>query len=456
MFTHAPPIGCGLRTVPGVHVRATNAYLDQNHDSTRWLRLMQETPEIVVWFSAHYHLGHGYPDSQTTRWGTSFFITGVHGSATRDGERLSRIMDISEQAIRVMTLDHRQGTILPKADWEFSGTLGDLFGKKQKLLSETVQAPASEVALPTCLKVCPLGDGQPLVNGTTHLGGDRWMVAADDGYVWECDVSSEAVLGTLHLGSAVSGLSSGREQTAYVADNKLYWTTNDDLWRFSREPVDMKSKPYFNLENGATAIAFDGGGLLWIAIGSGLYVANLEKTDNASSAMPQMKLVHTFPEPIARLKADGNRLAASSDDGTLYMLEDGAWRALERRVIGWDLSGMEYAALVEENGNYYISYRTESASGKTLCKLAAGRKDAEQTQIVCLGGGFILLNDAGATHLWNVPANSCTIIPTKTKVVSISALRADQQSPEKKRFALTAASDGGYVRPQLQLWQYSF
>lgn len=117
VFTHAPPAGAGLRTVPRVHVRATNAYLDQNHRYGRWMPLVRRHPHIRLWFSAHYHLGHDDPDSQTQRHGTTFFMTGVHGSCTRDGTRQSRVIDLDEAGVRVSTLDHVGRRLREPPDW---------------------------------------------------------------------------------------------------------------------------------------------------------------------------------------------------------------------------------------------------------------------------------------------------------------------------------------------------
>ncbi|WP_187375187.1 metallophosphoesterase family protein, partial [Paenibacillus antibioticophila] len=127
-FTHAPPIGSGLRTVPRVHVRSTNAYLDQNHDPYRWLELVRSFPEIVMWFSAHYHLSQGYVNSHTLIQGTHFFLTGVHSSCTRDGKRQSRVIDIHPAGLSVRTLDHIERRITEEGTFAWKGSPGTLMG----------------------------------------------------------------------------------------------------------------------------------------------------------------------------------------------------------------------------------------------------------------------------------------------------------------------------------------
>ena len=114
MLTHAPIMGCGLRTVPVVHVRAANAYMDQSTDPLRWIKLT-ECPEIIMWLSAHYHLSHQYPDSLVERNGVVYALTGVHGSVTRDGNRQSRILDINDDKIELRTLDHIERKVIEKS-----------------------------------------------------------------------------------------------------------------------------------------------------------------------------------------------------------------------------------------------------------------------------------------------------------------------------------------------------
>ncbi|WP_197035560.1 metallophosphoesterase [Paenibacillus sp. UNC451MF] len=448
MFTHAPPIGCGLRTVPGVHVRATNAYLDQNHDPMRWFQLFRNTPEIVVWFSAHYHLGHGYPDSSTNRLGTTFFTTGVHGSATRDGDRLSRVMDISENGIQVRTLDHRQRLLLPAADWKSTGPLGVLVSEKNKALSKEGGVPTNDNTPLTCVEICQLGDGEPLAQGIAHIGGDRWLVAANDGYLWEASVSADAILGTLHIGSPVDSVSVGREEAAYTADNRLFWVDIQDIWRFARENPDRRNKEFIEFENGITSITYDEEGLLWAASGCELFA--IDTKDNESVHMKRKTCVHTFPERISRLMAYGKGLAVHTHSGALYSFINGQISLLEQDIICWDMEGTESAALINEGDNYYLTYHNAAALSKHPVHLKGGQNGAEKTQIVCLGGGYVLLHDAGVASLWNMAANVCCTVETKLKVM---ALMKDK-NPEKKRFALAVAASGPHIRPQLQLWQY--
>ncbi len=186
-FTHAPPIGCGLRTVPAVHVRSTNAYLDQNHDVYRWQTLYRENAEFVMWFSAHYHLGHDHHNSMTDICGTRFFQTQIHGLQTRDETRASRVLDITPDSITVSTLDHITRKLTEKSQWHFDGSATRLMEEKKLKIQNGCQAESqftlSAEALPGCLQA---------------LSADRFLAGTVDGFLWEVEPSTRSILGTLH------------------------------------------------------------------------------------------------------------------------------------------------------------------------------------------------------------------------------------------------------------------
>lgn len=63
VFTHAPPMGSGLRVVQNVHIKNGCAWL--NHSSGEeerrvFLRLCKENHCIKAWFSGHFHLSHNF------------------------------------------------------------------------------------------------------------------------------------------------------------------------------------------------------------------------------------------------------------------------------------------------------------------------------------------------------------------------------------------------------------
>jgi hypothetical protein len=248
-FTHAPPISSGLLTVPDVHVRATNAFLDQNHNPYRWVRLFQEFPEVVLWFSAHYHLGHMHPGSTSERLGTVFFMNGVHSNVTRDGDRQSRVIDITPELIQIKTFDHNKRDLLDRVDWEYKGNLSELVKQKKHeikaYLAEDTSGnhristyPPSLIDENLPIKVTDdfvTGKGNVIPKGLVYAN-NRIFAATDNGYLWEIDMQYREALGTLHYnepplkGIAVTGNLMWR-----IWDNKIAVSDLTDPFRFKRE-----------------------------------------------------------------------------------------------------------------------------------------------------------------------------------------------------------------------------
>ena len=258
VFSHAPPIGCGLRTVPGVHVRATNAYLDQNHDPYRWQRWMKEFPEIVLWFSAHYHLSHHYEDAHTVRHGVHFFTTGVHGNGSRDGFRQSRVIDVDERGgVSVRTLDHGLGALMDVGAWA-SGV--PLHGLMQEKLFRRVAS-------------CRVGTGSARRNGLLALPGERFVVPSEDGYAWEALPELEAVLGTLHVKAPVSALAFSGALIWSAWGRELGASPADRPERFARVAAGGAPVVRAELDAEAVCLAAAPDGAAWVADGSALLLA---------------------------------------------------------------------------------------------------------------------------------------------------------------------------------------
>lgn len=56
VFTHAPPMGCGLKVVEDVHVKNRCAFLNHSDRPQRFIKLVEQHPNIKLWFSGHFHL----------------------------------------------------------------------------------------------------------------------------------------------------------------------------------------------------------------------------------------------------------------------------------------------------------------------------------------------------------------------------------------------------------------
>jgi len=106
LFSHAPPAGCGLKVINSVHVKNRCAWLNHSSDPLEFMRLVDEFPQIRLWFSGHFHLSHNYNDSIVGQGATAFVQTGVIGECNRDGLRQSRVLQMDHQGYRILTVDH--------------------------------------------------------------------------------------------------------------------------------------------------------------------------------------------------------------------------------------------------------------------------------------------------------------------------------------------------------------
>ena len=109
IFSHAPILGSGLRVLQSIHLCCPNAWLNHTDEPERFIALVEEHPQIKLWFSAHIHLGQRYADT-TTRVGDCTFVhTGVIGPVSRDGFRHSRLVEFDGQGFALSTVDHTRG-----------------------------------------------------------------------------------------------------------------------------------------------------------------------------------------------------------------------------------------------------------------------------------------------------------------------------------------------------------
>lgn len=64
VFSHAPPMGSGLRVLQENHVVNGCCWLNHSAKSAgRFISIVRQNPSIKAWFSGHFHLGQDYEDS---------------------------------------------------------------------------------------------------------------------------------------------------------------------------------------------------------------------------------------------------------------------------------------------------------------------------------------------------------------------------------------------------------
>ncbi|MBW4084313.1 metallophosphoesterase [Paenibacillus sp. S150] len=388
-FTHAPPIGCGLRTVPRVHVRSTNAYLDQNHDPYRWLELVRAFPEIVMWFSAHYHLSHAYTNSHTEVHGTHFFLTGVHSSCTRDGKRQSRILELDSGGVSVRTLDHSSRQITPEGSFEWQGRPGGMaeIPAKPSGVSQGAPQDLSAAAAPAVrlIRECPVGEAPSVPYGVVSLPHNRYLVGTGDGFSWEAEPDTSAVLGTLHLGPPLRSITATAGICWLAWDRSLGYSDLSSPWRFVRLEKGIWPEAFHTFAQPVEALAPKGDGTVWAAAGGWLWEAS--PAENGLKLEPAIPL----PESCRQLTAADGQAWVVGQSGTLYHWTASAGKlvAVRGQVAAWDVREGETAAVIAAADHYEVEI-----SGKKVSRyLLPGIPDpAGPAQILALGqGAFVVV-----------------------------------------------------------------
>jgi len=124
VFTHAPPIGSGLRVLQENHV--VNGCCWLNHSggkaTVKFIELVRKHRCIKAWFSGHFHLGQDYQDSITmptippelgpypNRGSCVFAQTSVMRAGTsRDTRQQSRLIRGNKDGFEICTVNHAAG-----------------------------------------------------------------------------------------------------------------------------------------------------------------------------------------------------------------------------------------------------------------------------------------------------------------------------------------------------------
>jgi len=124
VFSHAPPIGSGLRVLQENHVINGCCWLNHSGGRTtsKFIDLVRKYRSIKGWFSGHFHLGQDYQDSITfptiprelgpypNRGSCVFAQTSVMRSGTsRDTRQQSRLLRGNNDGFEICTVNHAAG-----------------------------------------------------------------------------------------------------------------------------------------------------------------------------------------------------------------------------------------------------------------------------------------------------------------------------------------------------------
>lgn len=201
VFSHAPIIGSGLRVLQSIHLKCPNAWLNHTDDPGQFIRLVQDHPQVKLWFSAHDHLSHDYADS-VTRVGQCHFVhVGVIGEVSRDRRRLSRLVEFDAAGFTLATLDHTTGVRRDDLRHDYtSGQTDRMFEPSGGDESEHFGPP-------------------PFPRDAKRLEAEQSVFAVHRGMLVEFDRDLEAPVGVVHdgLGDAPVRVHRGR---VYLTDRR--------------------------------------------------------------------------------------------------------------------------------------------------------------------------------------------------------------------------------------------
>lgn len=115
VFSHAPPMGSGLRVLQENHVVNGCCWLNHSSKNTRvFIDLVRANPSIKAWFSGHFHLGQDYQDSITfpdgaDRGSCVFCQTAVMSAkSSRDTRQQSRVLRGNKNGFTIGTINHQK------------------------------------------------------------------------------------------------------------------------------------------------------------------------------------------------------------------------------------------------------------------------------------------------------------------------------------------------------------
>lgn len=449
-FTHAPPIGCGLRTVPKVHVRSTNAYLDQNHHMYRWQKLYQAYPEILFWFSAHYHLSHHYPDAHTLRDGTHFFITGVHSHYTRDNMRQSRLLDINENGIRISTIDHVAQKITTEGGFEYQGSLTALMNLGMPSQVHT-NIPIRSRSSISRIAVCSFGELPAKPDSVIPISDKRFLVPTHDHFVWEIEPESEAVLGTLSLNVSLKDITRSSSSIWMAWSNKIGKVDLNDSWRFKRNEETVHALKIWEWEAEIDKIAPHPLGGIWIQ--SDGCIQFLDETGTLSSTSQPL----SFAPGIRRMISDYDQLWILDEEGGLWHWDGLSTHASLKisNVLAFDRSAGNEAMLQLDDGQLWLDTKTESGHTRVRLPDYMLRPLLNSVSIAVLPQDQIVGIINGTAYYWSRPDAPPTALPSHegqaTAIASAAQWKRSEDLP-KTLFVIARDAANEYSRPRLELW----
>ncbi|WP_105613975.1 metallophosphoesterase family protein [Vallitalea okinawensis] len=314
-FSHAPIATTGLRDIPEVHIRSTNAYLNQNFNPFKLMELVKNYPEITMWFSAHYHLGHDHQDAYSKRNGTHFFTTGVHSHHTRDGNRHSRVIDILDDAIMVSTLDHVKRGVKEEPDWLMNKSITNLIGSQPEIqtrVKQNLKLPSSKEA--TFIAHCRLGDDRLIEDGMMSFIDDRYLLLTEKGYLWDSNMEHGCLMGSYHVGKTLDAACATEEYIIKAQSGNLSFAKSRDPRKYVR---DVKADSFVHVKSPGKISAIHALTVRVFAIGIRDRIHIIELSKKAKCHLKSVMKMEFLPVSI---KGDSEELYIIDSNRHLFKL----------------------------------------------------------------------------------------------------------------------------------------
>lgn len=153
VFSHAPIIGSGLRVLQSIHLKCPNAWMNHTDRPGRFIKLVEDHPQIKLWFSAHNHLGQHYANSVSRVSQCTFVHVGVTGEVTRDGRNHSRLVDFDRHGFTLSTVDHADGEATANLRHDYASGCSELLSPHDGEDGETHFAPPPFPAEPQRMQI---------------------------------------------------------------------------------------------------------------------------------------------------------------------------------------------------------------------------------------------------------------------------------------------------------------
>ncbi len=236
LVTHAHMAGCGIRCDRPLHTSATDTYLEQTFKPERWQALTKEFPQIKAWCSAHLHMGHGYDSAITYRDGVMHISCGVMTCCTRDESCNTRIIDIQDGKMFVLTLDHNKDeNLMLDACLDLNSN----------------NPPKGRYYLPKKGEILVGSDDKPTAV-YKHPYLDRYYIATENDLLWEYDGALWDFTGTIAYGEKTKSLSADSnrlyiefgdgEIVSLDPHSRKRWQYTDHINRESRPEESLKGE----------------------------------------------------------------------------------------------------------------------------------------------------------------------------------------------------------------------